>query len=388
LVARELGSYLGLKESDNPIDIMGPDTHTGKPALLISKAEIEGVLEIANTNKLLINYADKGIQLIRKQAVIEVDHEEQDAGTVNQGDKIPFVFNIKNNGNIPLIIDAKSTCGCTVADFDKTIAPGQTGKIEAKFDTTNFRGDVLKHINVTTNDEKRTSVTLSIKCKILPSIVTVPDITSAQMVYLSDNEAATKTFTIFARKDEAFEIVSVNCSSQLIKTDYQPWKGEIADPILKEEAKTHSGYQVNVTVPAEWPIGRSMVSVNITTNLSKNISIPIRLSLEKGIIVEPVSIYFGKVEANPVSPIRRYVNLRKRSGNFKILGVETGNSAIEATVTPITDGSAYKVVISYKGGWQSGSTKQTVKIKTDDRLQPIIEVEVECIVQQTEPTSK
>ncbi|MEI6513933.1 MAG: DUF1573 domain-containing protein, partial [bacterium] len=383
-----LGSYLGLKESDNPIDIMGPDTHTGKPSLLISKAEIEGVLEIAKATKLLINYANKGTQLIQKQAVIVVDHEELDAGTVNQGDKIPFVFNIKNNGKISLIIDAKPTCRCTVADFDKTIAPGQTGKIESIFNSTDFRGDVLKHINVTTNDEKRTSVTLSIKCKILPSIVSVPDIDTVQIIYLPDSEAVTKTFTIFTRKDEAFEIVNVNCSSQLVKTNYQPWKGEISDPILKEEAKTHSGYQVNVTVPAEWPIGRSMVSVNITTNHSKNTNIPIRLSIEKGIIVEPASIFFGKVEANPVSPIRRYVILKKRSGNFKILGVETGNSAIEATVTPITDGSAYKVVISYKGGWQSGSTKQTVKIKTDDRLQPIIEVEVECIVQQTEPTSK
>ena len=75
-----------------------------------------------------------------------------DYGTVNKEDDNglrAFVFT--NTGNAPLIIkDAKSTCGCTVPSFPKEpIAPGQTGKIEVKYNMN--PGPIRKTITIETN---------------------------------------------------------------------------------------------------------------------------------------------------------------------------------------------------------------------------------------------
>ena len=46
-------------------------------------------------------------------------------GEVAKGDKLDWSFLVKNTGTADLqIIAAKPGCGCTVADFDKVIKPG------------------------------------------------------------------------------------------------------------------------------------------------------------------------------------------------------------------------------------------------------------------------
>ena len=93
-----------------------------------------------------------------------------DYGTVNKEDDNglrAFVFT--NTGDAPLIIkDAKSTCGCTVPSFPKEpIAPGQSGKIEVKYNMNT--GPIRKTITIETNainyDEGR--VALKIKGEVI-----------------------------------------------------------------------------------------------------------------------------------------------------------------------------------------------------------------------------
>ena len=69
----------------------------------------------------------------------------KDYGTVPKGEKLEWTFEIKNTGSSDLqILAAKPGCGCTVADFDKVIKPGQSGKVTAHVDTTNFSGPISK----------------------------------------------------------------------------------------------------------------------------------------------------------------------------------------------------------------------------------------------------
>lgn len=93
-----------------------------------------------------------------------------DYGTVNKEDDSglrAFVFT--NTGDAPLVIkDAKSTCGCTVPSFPKEpIAPGQSGKIEVKYNMNT--GPIRKTITIETNavnyDEGR--VALKIKGEVI-----------------------------------------------------------------------------------------------------------------------------------------------------------------------------------------------------------------------------
>src|SRR4029077_6190022 len=75
----------------------------------------------------------------------------KDYGTVPKGEKLEWSFLIKNTGNADLqILAAKPGCGCTVADFDKVIKPGETGKVTAHVDTTNFSGPIAKPVTLET----------------------------------------------------------------------------------------------------------------------------------------------------------------------------------------------------------------------------------------------
>lgn len=77
------------------------------------------------------------------------------------------MFEFTNTGNAPLVITKiNSSCGCTVPEWPKEpIAPGKTGKIQVKYDTTRV-GPIRKTITVLSNSDTPTKV-LKIKGTII-----------------------------------------------------------------------------------------------------------------------------------------------------------------------------------------------------------------------------
>jgi len=89
------------------------------------------------------------------QAKISFKAETIDYGEIAKGSDGVRVFEFTNTGNEPLIItDVKSTCGCTVPKKPEApIAPGDTGKIEVKYDTKRV-GHIRKTVTVYSNAEE------------------------------------------------------------------------------------------------------------------------------------------------------------------------------------------------------------------------------------------
>jgi hypothetical protein len=85
---------------------------------------------------------------------IEVVTKLHDFGTATEGEKLQHVFEVKNTGAGPLVIDRVTTsCGCTAAVVkSKEIAPGASGEIEVTFDTSARRGANRKSITIISND--------------------------------------------------------------------------------------------------------------------------------------------------------------------------------------------------------------------------------------------
>ena len=98
------------------------------------------------------------------KAEIKFVTEEIDYGTIKQGADGVRVFEFKNTGKAPLVISgASSSCGCTVPSWPKEpIAPGASGKIEVKYDTTRV-GQIAKTILVNSNAKDTPTVALRIK---------------------------------------------------------------------------------------------------------------------------------------------------------------------------------------------------------------------------------
>ena len=85
---------------------------------------------------------------------IEVKESRYDFGKVPSGTKVAHVFEVRNAGNGPLIIDhVDSSCRCAAAVASSSrLEPGAVAQIETTVDTTGDRGPVLKLIRVHSND--------------------------------------------------------------------------------------------------------------------------------------------------------------------------------------------------------------------------------------------
>lgn len=88
-----------------------------------------------------------------KAARIEFDEPVYRFGSVMEGAIVEHEFEFTNTGSVALIVsDAKSTCGCTVPELPKEpIAPGERGKIMARFNTKAKEGPQTKSITILAN---------------------------------------------------------------------------------------------------------------------------------------------------------------------------------------------------------------------------------------------
>ncbi|OAB75701.1 DUF1573 domain-containing protein [Cochleicola gelatinilyticus] len=104
-----------------------------------------------------------------KFPVMELEKTEHDFGTIAKGEAVEYNFQFKNTGDAPLVIvDAKSSCGCTVPEFTKEpVAPGDTGELLVKYNGSGAN-QVSKTVTITANTKKGKE-TLVIKAFVTPA---------------------------------------------------------------------------------------------------------------------------------------------------------------------------------------------------------------------------
>lgn len=87
-----------------------------------------------------------------KHPVLTFTESEFDFGTIDQGTKVEHVFKFTNTGDAPLVIvDAKSSCGCTVPTYPKEpVAPGAEAELLVKFNGSG-KNQVSKTVTITAN---------------------------------------------------------------------------------------------------------------------------------------------------------------------------------------------------------------------------------------------
>ena len=103
----------------------------------------------------------------KKAAYIKFEYLEYDYGTMVQGDKGTCVFEFKNTGKNPLVLNnVRPSCGCTVPKWSKEpIKSGDKSSINVKYNT-NRVGSFSKSITVYSN-ASNSPVVLKIKGKVI-----------------------------------------------------------------------------------------------------------------------------------------------------------------------------------------------------------------------------
>ena len=307
----------------------------------------------------------------------------KDFGTVAKGEKIDWSFAIKNTGDANLeITAARPACGCTVADFDKVIKPGQMGKVTAHVDTTSFNGPITKSVTIETNDLNTPSSVLTLQAIVKPYVDALP---AGFIRYnLIQGDADMQSFTLVSDEEAPFEITKVDVPGDYVKVNYA--KVDKPEELLKAGRVGQNQYHFNVTLGGvNAPIGPLAERIRIHTNSSHQPEYVVSISglVRPSIRVEPAAVNFGEVAPSDASAVRTVLlhsNDSKAPAAFNVTRAESSINAITAEVMPSTTPGDYQVTLKVAKNAKPGDVSGTVKIYTTDKVNPIVTLPVSATV--------
>lgn len=192
---------------------------------------------------------------------IEVDQSMRNFGTVRQGQVLELTYDVHNQGGQPLTLEVRPTCGCTVVDFDRTIAPGATGTVKAKIDTKEFSGPITKSVLVVSNDPERPTLRLLARADVRPVIDVLPR-PIVRMGAVAGTTSETKVVLAPADAGRDFEVITAQSNVPYLTTSIRKLN-------QSELVADHPGpqYEVGLVLGKNAPPGMVDAEVTIRTNL-------------------------------------------------------------------------------------------------------------------------
>ncbi|OYT74378.1 MAG: hypothetical protein CFK49_08705 [Armatimonadetes bacterium JP3_11] len=360
LVGQAIGAYLGLGESQKDTELMGPVWNSEDLPTAPTAEEVERARTLNRVRLTLVDYATNRTRVYMPKPKIKIEPMEYDFGEITQGAVVKHTFIIKNEGDAPLEIAARPSCGCVTPYFDKVIEPGKEGKIEAELRSAGFRGAQVKTIQVTSNDPDYPSLTLRLTANIRTAIEVRP---SEQIpITLKTDGPTVQEVEIVSTTDEPLEIAEVRVNVPFATAEAQ-----------KIDAKRT---KVIITINQDAPPGRQTILATARTNSTAQPQVNIALNYEKGIVVTPTTVFFGAINSATPLPIERVVTVSRGDKGFQVKKFEVDDPNIEVKHEATQDGKQHRFILRYRGGWQSGAVRKNLIIETDDPQQPTLRVSI------------
>jgi hypothetical protein len=306
----------------------------------------------------------------------------KDFGTVPKGQKLDWVFEYRNTGTADLqILAAKPTCGCTVADFDKVIKPGQTGKVTAHVDTTAFAGPISKAVILETNDPAAPTAQVTISAMVKPYVDAYP--VGYVRYNMLQGDAVKQSVLLYSEDEAPFEILKVNSPQEWIRAEIRKAEGADAVPTLGRNGQVQ--YILDVTVGGDRArIGPIAEKVHVSTNsrFQPDFWLTVTGVIRPAFRVEPgpdSGVNFGEVSAANGASVQ---TILLRSNNltapesFVVTKAESGVAGIKTAVKPTGNKGEYEVTLEVPRDAKPGSLDGSILIHTSDTVHPVVTIPV------------
>ncbi|MFC2079748.1 DUF1573 domain-containing protein [Candidatus Bipolaricaulota bacterium] len=163
---------------------------------------------------LLAVFAISGTALA--DPVIAVDNDVLNV-TIQIGDVIEHVFTLSNTGDELLVIsEVVPSCGCTTAELETyELEPGQSVELPITIDTTGFSGQVLRTIDVFSNDRAMPILTLIIE-------IDAPDVAALTPTELGQSDFLNFFYVLVdVRRPDEFEAGHLFGSLNIQMSEFQ-----------------------------------------------------------------------------------------------------------------------------------------------------------------------
>jgi hypothetical protein len=293
---------------------------------------------------------------------VEVPEQSYNAGTIDAGMVIRHTFALKNVGSADLHLEVQPGCACTVVQFDKTIAPGAVGTITATLDTLNYQGRIVKEVRVASDDPSNGSLGLQLRADVVPALALTPS--APPLLQGRVAELKPVDLVLASNDGKPFDVVRVN-----------------ADPVLAVHVAPDAGavpartrYVVTIGVKPDVPAGRSGPIVTLVTSHphAPPLTIRVHLVVAPEVVVTPKHVMLRASAPQDA----RHVRIAKAAGGLAILGVDSSDANVVATVTPIVTDHEYDLAVRYTAALAQGLVRAQVTVRTNDPGQHTIVIAV------------
>jgi len=301
----------------------------------------------------------------------------KDLGTVGKGETLNWSFTIRNTGNADLqIISAKPGCGCTVADFDKVIKPGDTGKVTLHVDTTAFSGPIAKSVAIESNDPNNSTTQVTIKAVVKAYVDASPAGFVRFNMLLGDTQ--TQSVVLYSAEEEEFQITKIEASADWVTVAFR--KMEKREELIPNVGRPgQNQYRVDITAGPAAKIGALAERVRILTTSKHQPEYQVSISgvIRPAYRVDPAGVNFGEVTPAETAATRAVLlrsNDLKTPDRFVVTKAESSSPLVVANVRLGVNKGEYEVTLQIARDAKPGQFEGQIRIFTNDTVTPVVTV--------------
>ncbi|MEO7453593.1 MAG: DUF1573 domain-containing protein [Fimbriimonadales bacterium] len=345
-----------------------------------SQREQTILTQVEDARKELAKAVNGRVKLITAVPVITVTPGRIELGTVTQGDRKDFSLTLKNTGNAPAMIEIETTCSCLVAQPSFVLMPGETITQKPRFDSSDYQGELEKHLYVLSNAPGNPRTTLVMHGIIVPEVRFVEPhgartVNAAAGNGLFEVEVAEKGESslelLFYGTNSPVELLDIQLGNRTASAQIAPFSSLVDDPLIGPAVR--SGAKVQITVPESWPLGVSWLRVVGVTNSRRRPSVEMTLQIRKGISVSPQSMYFG--DAKIGVGLERTVMVEHGSKEFTVTKVEATEGIVATVEKADESGRRYRITAKFTAK-QAGQVSGAITLSTSSPLQPTVTIQI------------
>jgi len=296
----------------------------------------------------------------------------KDVGTVPKGEKAIADFLIRNDGDAVLeITNVQPACGCTVAEFDKTIAPGKTGKVHAVVDTASFNGPISKGVSVFTNDPAMPQLDLTLRVNVEPYINIKPGY-ARYITVQGEPLEGNIVQTLWVPDDTPMEITKADSPWPFLTVTYHEATAAERMPDVKSKQ-----WKVEMKLSNDARVGplADYVTIHTTHPKQKIVQIPISGFVRPVIAVTPPVGDYGEIELK--EPLRKSLIVKNFATEpIKLTSVETSTKGIDAKIEQLKEGREYNIWVTLDPSLGKGPFHSKLTLHTDSAKIPQLDVEI------------
>ena len=296
----------------------------------------------------------------------------QDVGRIDDTHDVQTTYTISNDGDSDLmLVDVVASCGCTVADYDRVIPPGEAGRVVVTLKPQGYSGPLARSIRVYTNDASNPYIELVVKAVIAPSVYMTPGY--ARLVGLAGEEIEPARQLLWAPGEDDFQVLSATSELPFVELEVREARAE-----ERNTEATGNQWVVEARLAGEAPDRIFQDTVSVRTNHPRRpqVDLPLFGQIHAPVRSVPASLELGVHPQG--SEIEASVRLAKLDENLEVeYGQATLAEGASGRITPsyeLEDDVTYLVVVF--SDWPSGEIDTEIHVPTSHPEVPEIVIPV------------